>query len=873
MKPFHILRYFTLLSISLAPITSAEAVNNTSAGWQTTWNVNGVGAWTSSTLWNSGGTSSAACIPNALATARITGTVASGTNNCRVRIYTGTDAVTGSLEVGTGSNDFNIVQIYGGTLNVRKGSLTIGEAAGGYGAVYLYNDGTDPATGGLYCAQDVTIYGRKAAGVTDARGDVNIYGGGFEARNVDMGIGFDGGTQIFRIYGSAPQFVHIFEGLLTGRMSGTSNSSTLAFCLDGQGVTPITVGESFRFYPTTKLSVTLLADPPNAVVPLIAYKGRSSGTSRGTFDGRSEGATITATSPTSGNTYKWNLRYSGTHTGANSEVWSTIYLSPLASTGGFSGSTSQTPVRSIPATPPVLWTSTTINLNDVNPLQPPSPPAFPGAAGFGAGASGGRGGSVFVVTTTDDYDPDLAKTNPSLVIPGSLRQGIDSVGTRTIVFNVSGAINLKKPLAIRRANITIAGQSAPGPGITLYNYGINLQASNVILRYLRIRPGEGTDPNEVDSAGKSLYPHNQDALSIGNSTPISGIVVDHCSVSWGTDESLSITSECDLVTVQWTFITETLNFRDHSFGSIAGGERVTWHHNLWAHNISRNPRFATPTSLIDFRNNVIYDWGYFAGYGPYENLNYVNNYLKLGHSTTQDPPLFHKDTFVIPGTTYLGFVTGSGTGSIVTGNIVKWPPTYNVDQQPPTPYPSNPDWITNNNLLGVGWEPAADRSQILHTEFPTTPANIAVPTQLASACYDDVLASGGAILPARDTVDSRIVDEVQGVYSGTIGGGTRLAGRIIDTVKSGTATGELAPGVAEPSPHRFPYTTLGGYPVISGTSRPPGYDTDNDGMPDAWETSYFTNLSHTGKTDSDGDGYTDLEEFLNGTDPLNAASP
>lgn len=217
-------------------------------------------------------------------------------------------------------------------------------------------------------------------------------------------------------------------------------------------------------------------------------------------------------------------------------------------------------------------------------------PAFPGAEGFGAKASGGRGGRVIAVTNLDDSGP------------GSLREAIDARGPRIVVFRVSGTIPLKSSLRLRNGDITIAGQTAPGDGICLKDYSLDLSgANNVIIRYLRVRPG--------DSSGKGL-----DALG-GRSGE--NIIIDHCTMSWSIDETVSIYGGARNVTVQWCLMSESLYQSvhakgHHGFGGIWGGQNASWHHNLLAHHSSRNPRIPgkNDDQLIDLRNNVIYNWGY-----------------------------------------------------------------------------------------------------------------------------------------------------------------------------------------------------------------------------------------------------------------------
>ena len=276
---------------------------------------------------------------------------------------------------------------------------------------------------------------------------------------------------------------------------------------------------------------------------------------------------------------------------------------------------------------------------------PPPPPgkvlAFPEAEGFGAEASGGRGGKVYIVTNLNDSGP------------GSLRAAIEASGPRIVVFRVSGVIELKSTLQIRNGNITIAGQTSP-QGITLTNFPFEIRAENVIVRHIRIRMGDAKIPKEkADSA---------DAVLIRNAK---NVILDHVTASWGIDETLSIV-DSDLVTVQWSIVSEALNRSlhskgDHGYGSLirgAYGDRVTIHHNLYAHNRGRNPRPGNYTSykqdptglLVDFRNNVVYNWGGGSAGNNEDSdtitkYNFVGNYYKRDqtrpvrawHSRTMPP--------------------------------------------------------------------------------------------------------------------------------------------------------------------------------------------------------------------------------------------
>jgi pectate lyase len=430
------------------------------------------------------------------------------------------------------------------------------------------------------------------------------------------------------------------------------------------------------------------------------------------------------------------------------------------------------------------------------PLSASNVPAFPGAEGFGAKATGGRGGRVIAVTNLDDSGP------------GSLRAAVDESGPRTIIFRVSGNIPLKSSLKLRNGDLTVAGQTAPGGGICLQNYSLDLSgASNLIIRYLRIRPG--------DSSGKGL-----DALG-GRSGE--NIIIDHCSTSWSVDECVSIYSGARNITVQWCLMSESLyesvhTKGHHGFGGIWGGQNASWHHNLLAHHSSRNPRIVGKSvgdQLVDLRNNVIYNWGYNSTYGGDGDVrvNLINNIYKPGPATREG---------------VRARVANPSKGDQpnnwwIAGNFVFGSPE-----------------VTADNWRGVhpsGGIPAGD----FRASKPFEAA--AVTTQPAEKAFELILKTAGATLPRRDSLDARIVEE------------TRTG-----TARFGGAYGESKGIIDSPE-------TVGGWPELE--SLPAPEDSDGDGMPDEWELRFGLNPRDPsdGPQDKDGDGYTSLEEYLNGTDP------
>lgn len=461
--------------------------------------------------------------------------------------------------------------------------------------------------------------------------------------------------------------------------------------------------------------------------------------------------------------------------------------------------------------------------------------AFPGAEGAGAYTTGGRG--TLAVPTTVFEVTNLSDVNS----PGSLRYAVSaSAAYRTIVFRVSGTIHLTSKLNIK-ANTTIAGQTAPGDGICIADYPVVISGDNVILRYLRIRMG---DKNELITTpagcGIPVAPFTSacmpvdgsggnDALgNLGNKN----IIIDHCSVSWSTDEALTV-YRGDSITLQWNFIEEPLNyswhfetgdtdFEHHGFGGIWGAKHGSFHHNLFAHTKSRNPRFAGnstyngATESADFRNNVIYNWELFTVYGGEGGeYNLVNNYYKYGPNTSSSTK--YRVVNVDSSAAY-PFAKYFLSGNYVDGSSVN----------------------TANNWSGALMMSgkAADTVKSKVTT-PFLSGYLPSFTQTAVDAYDTVLKAAGAVLPRRDTLDKRVVNDVK-----------FRVGRIID-VQGGY-------------PHATPYAqTVKAWPTLNSTAAP--LDTDHDGMPDNWETANGLNPNNAADRQYiAANGYTNLENYLNG---------
>jgi hypothetical protein len=437
-------------------------------------------------------------------------------------------------------------------------------------------------------------------------------------------------------------------------------------------------------------------------------------------------------------------------------------------------------------------------------------PAFPGAEGFGKYAKGGRGGNVYEVTNLNDAGA------------GSFRNGVTMAGTTplTVVFRVSGIITLQSNIKISRSNLTIAGQTAPGDGICLKGYSLILNGAkiggnhgDIIIRFIRSRPG-GT-------VSTGLYGFDMENCQ--------NVIVDHCSFSWANEENAAM-YDTKNVTVQYCIVSEGLYSAGHAKGvrsycGVWGGQFASYHHNLIAHNVSRTVRFngsrAHDTlAIIDYRNNVIYNWGSsgacYGGEvlipGGVSQVNMVNNYYKPGPATSTSL-YFVRASYEVP-----AYGTGQwyANGNIMVGDAGK----------------------TADNWLGVDVNnnPVAERPNA--KSLAPFDISAPIPEESAQAAYQKVLDSAGAIFPVRDATDQRIVSETAaGTATGT---GTYGKLGIID-----------AP------------TAVGGYATYNSTTAP--VDADHDGMADSWELSRGLNPNDASDRNVlNSDGYTMLEVYLNG---------
>jgi pectate lyase len=450
----------------------------------------------------------------------------------------------------------------------------------------------------------------------------------------------------------------------------------------------------------------------------------------------------------------------------------------------------------------------------VPPLPPRLPdgiPAFPGAWGGGMFTTGGRGGRVIEVTNLNDSGP------------GSFRAAIREQGPRIVVFRVAGIIPLESNIDIDNPDITIAGQSAPGDGICLANYSLNINTRNVILRHLRVRRGRPEGGQGSDNIG-------------GN--PQEQIIVDHCTTSWGMDENLSlyrymkplpgggaVKLPVANLTVQWCISSEALNAGNHAFGGTWGGRDATFHHNLFACNTGRNPSIGM-SGEFDYRNNVIFNWRHRTMDGGDETslLNVINNYYKPGPAANRDMvstiARIEQRNMYSPGRQW----EAGNWYPATLGRPGKWYVAGNIVEG----YPD----VTADNWKGMRGPEEIAR---VNTPFEGWPVN----QESAAEAFHSVLARAGATLPRRDAVDRRITEMVR-TGKGMVGNG------IVNDPKE-----------------------VGGYPEYSFSPDEVPADADHDGMPDEWEKKYDLNPVEAadGSTDADHDGYTNVEEYLNGTNP------
>ncbi|MFL9835351.1 pectate lyase family protein [Chryseobacterium terrae] len=431
--------------------------------------------------------------------------------------------------------------------------------------------------------------------------------------------------------------------------------------------------------------------------------------------------------------------------------------------------------------------------------------SFPGAEGFGRYTTGGRGGKVLFVTKVSDDGSE-----------GTLRYALEQKGARYIVFKTSGTIYLESPLKIKEGNVTILGQTAPGDGITIANYETFVAADNVIIRFLRFRMGD-QKKFEGDALGARF---------------MKGLIVDHCSMSWSTDETVSIYVN-ENTTLQWCVIAESLRNSAHQkgahgYGGIAGGKHASFHHNIYAHHDSRNPRLGeyagskfALTDLTDFRNNVIYNWGHNNIYGGEGmNVNIINNYYKPGPASMNKKRIVSIDKNLKPETEVYN-IWGK---YYINGNFSEGNPEVTADNWEKGVF----DQMKNNYNLTD-----ADKNAIRINQPHDVQNNIK--TDSPKKAYKKIFKIGGASL-VRDAVDLHVLNDVKKgsfTYNGSLGS----KNGIIDSQND-----------------------VGGFPILKQGKAP--LDSDNDGMPDTWEIKHNLDPEKANANGKDLDkNYDNIEVF------------
>lgn len=477
--------------------------------------------------------------------------------------------------------------------------------------------------------------------------------------------------------------------------------------------------------------------------------------------------------------------------------------------------------------PFILWARKSTDLPQAKIL------AFPGAEGGGAYSFGGRGGKVYVVTSLEDRGP------------GTLREACEMGGARIVVFNVAGIIRLKTPINIRAPYISIEGQRAPGDGVCIAGESVLIDTHDVVIRFMRFRRGVTEVMRRDDALG-------------GN--PVGNIIVDHVSGSWGLDETISIyrhvydrkgAKQEKLptvnLTIQNSIFAEGMDTYNHAFGSTLGGRNSTFMRNLWANNIARNPSIGMDYDF-GFANNVIFNWwNRSADGGDNTSLfNFINNYYKPGPITPKNKPIAYRILKPESGRAHkdsLFFGKAYVNGNIMEGN----------------------ETVTKDNWAGgvqVQELPNAGRyTDSIRVDKPFPMAVFPIMTAMES--YKYVLDNAGAILPVRDPVDKRVIEDVRTgkiTYSENAKPcpPSKLIKRRLpdDSYKNGIITD---------------INQVGGYPEYKGT---PYKDSDKDGIPDAWEIAHKLNpkdASDAAKITKNG--YSNIEIYLNSIVDLKTVIP
>jgi len=453
-------------------------------------------------------------------------------------------------------------------------------------------------------------------------------------------------------------------------------------------------------------------------------------------------------------------------------------------------------------------------------------PAFPGAMGGGEFTAGGRHGKVIIVSSLADNGT------------GSFREACETGGARIIVFNVSGIIRLSTPIHLRAPYLTIAGQTSPGDGICITGSSFLIDTHDVIIRHMRFRRGAQDVAFRDDAIG-------------GN--PVGNIMIDHCSASWGLDENMSIYRHVYdrgangkglklptvNVTIQYSIFSEALDTYNHAFGSTCGGHNCMFTRNLYASNISRNCSVGMDGGF-NFVNNVIYNWWNRSIDGGDSNslFNIINNYFKPGPITPLDKPISYR---------ILKPESGRDKGkpltygkAFVSGNIIE----------------GNERVTLNNWDGGVQLKDEKDAEYLpkikVDKPFEMPDVNILD----AKTTYTSVLANVGANFPKSDAVDKRIIKTVRTGKAIYVKNAPEFIPKYVkrrlpaDSYKKGIITD---------------IRQVGGLPEYHGQ---PLIDSDKDGMPDQWEKANGLNPNDPSDAvkDCNGDGYTNIEKYINGID-------
>lgn len=487
-------------------------------------------------------------------------------------------------------------------------------------------------------------------------------------------------------------------------------------------------------------------------------------------------------------------------------------------------------------------------------------PAFPGAEGHGRYVTGGRGGEVRHVTTLIDDGKTSTK--------GTLRWAVNGNTTKTVVFDVGGIIELTKDLDIGQ-NTTIAGQTAPAPGITIRYFTVRPKANNII-RFVRFRRGE--EKNVNDGADASWQRETD------------GIVFDHCSFSWSIDELASFYDN-KRFTMQWCTLGEALanpghSKGEHSYGGIWGGKGASFHHNFLCHMQNRVPRFcgarynwdgydtskygsSIEAEIVDFRNCVMYNWG--NGNGCYGgtgggNINIVNNYYKAGPGTVNTKRVTQISVATsdnASGSPFMGYcaryyingnyvtAAGSQAENYDWAGVIYDSGTYTINGER---YCADANHLYGTNVTYVKNSSNVDCVKI-KLDAPVETGEVT--THTAQKAYEKVLANAGASLH-RDTVDARYMNEAKNGTTTYIGSATKTGDGKTITHRKGIIDFVKDQGTYE----------------LEATSRPSNFDTDGDGIPDEWETDNNLNPNNAADgtaytLDSEKQWYTNLEVYMN----------